>query len=65
MKKKILLIAVGILVAAAIGGISYAYARYNSMQDAVEKDTIYKGIYIDDLHIGGLTKGKALNILED
>lgn len=35
------------------------------MKSIIERDVIYEGIYIDELHIGGLNKAEAINLLNE
>lgn len=64
MKKFIIIIGV-IVVLGLIGGGLYASYTYYSMKKIVERDVIYEGIYIDGIHIGGMTTETAITVTEE
>lgn len=67
MKKRYILI--GVLALALLLTAGFVYHNYREkkaqeqwiahMTDTVERDTFYEGIYLDDVHLGGLTLQEA------
>jgi len=67
MKKRYILI--GVLALALLVTAGFVYQNYKEkkaqeqwiahMTDTVERDTFYEGIYLDDIHLGGLTYQEA------
>lgn len=61
-KKRIIIIS--LIVAASIIGVFVALeVNRKHMVSVVERNVIYEGIYIEEIHIGGLSKNDALNLL--
>ncbi|WAM33139.1 VanW family protein [Caldicellulosiruptor morganii] len=61
MKRYILtgIVAVLLILSAVLG-----YMLYNNVKKVLETDRIYKGVYIENVHVGGLTKKEAYELLE-
>jgi len=54
-----------ILIALCIVGFLVGQKfRNDHIKSVIERDVIYEGIYIEDIHIGGLVKSEALEVLK-
>ncbi|WAM30932.1 VanW family protein [Caldicellulosiruptor naganoensis] len=61
MKRYIL---VGIIVVLLVLSVVLGYMLYSNVKQVLETDRIYKGVYIENTHVGGLTKTEAYELLE-
>lgn len=52
-----------ILSLGLVGWVVNILITNQHMKEAVGRDVIYEGIYVEDLHIGGLTKTEAISLL--
>lgn len=53
-----------ILFVAVCSVLAYGYFQNEKYKKAINIDTYYQGIFIDGIHLGGLTKEQALNEIE-
>ncbi|PKM49530.1 MAG: hypothetical protein CVV02_15485 [Firmicutes bacterium HGW-Firmicutes-7] len=63
MKKKIGITMI-LLVICVVGLLVGLKIRNNQIIAAIERDVIYEGIYIEDIHIGGLRKNEAIDVVK-
>lgn len=59
-KKVIVYVIIGILITAIVGTITALVINKKHMSKVVERNVIYEGIYIEKVHIGGLSKEEAI-----
>ncbi|ACM60200.1 vancomycin resistance protein YoaR [Caldicellulosiruptor bescii] len=61
MKRFIL---IGIVVVLLIASTVLGYTLYTNVTKVLDTDRIYKGIYVEGVHLGGLTTEEALELLK-
>ncbi|TCT12173.1 vancomycin resistance protein YoaR [Natranaerovirga pectinivora] len=60
--KKIILITLAIILSAIL--LSFVVG-YTYIKKAINNDIIYEGIFINDVHVGGLTKEEAYEVIDE
>lgn len=57
-------ILIGIVVVLLIASTVLGYTLYNNVTKILDTDRIYKGVYVEGVHLGGLTTEQALELLK-
>lgn len=63
LKRKVVLFVVGFFMLGIITFFCIYRVQVQKMNELVNREVIYEGIYIDEFDVGGLTKEQALNLL--
>ena len=56
---------IGIVVALLVLAGILGYTLYSNVKQVLNTDRIYKGIYIENTPVGGLTRAEAYELLEN
>jgi len=57
-------ILIGIIVILLIASTVLGYSLYNNVTKVLDTDRIYKGVYVEGVHLGGLTTEEAFELLK-
>uniref|UniRef100_A0A7C5Z1J5 Vanomycin resistance protein VanB n=1 Tax=Caldicellulosiruptor owensensis TaxID=55205 RepID=A0A7C5Z1J5_9FIRM len=57
-------ILIGIIVILLIASTVLGYSLYNNVTKVLDTDRIYKGVYVEGVHLGGLTTQEAFELLK-